>query len=380
MRYLVLTLIALVGCYSPTYEDCNISCASGICPSGLECHENVCRTPGFSGACSTMPNVDAAADASVPFDMLFGSQISALCTAYVRCGEFEDQATCEHVLTALLTPPQDLIDAVTKGAVTYHPDHAQACLDATKQLSCTRFSVFNPLNQVVIPECIDVFTGMVGDLGSCLVNEQCTSQICTKGNCPNACCAGTCSGGVAPGVRNTGAPCTARDSCMNGYCDGATKTCIAYKVANDACANSGECGSGLLCSANNPRHCQAMVATNGACSTTSDCLNLADLCTTGTCKPSGLNGTTCNSNSECQLDHMCSAGAGVPGQCRQPPMLGESCQSFSLCLTGYCNGAAVPMCVAKLANGQPCVSSMAGRDCMSGYCMNGVCNTKPACF
>ncbi len=49
----VLVLLALVGCYSPGYRDCEVTCGGGTCPSGFVCDQGVCRVEGFSGACGS---------------------------------------------------------------------------------------------------------------------------------------------------------------------------------------------------------------------------------------------------------------------------------------------------------------------------------------
>jgi hypothetical protein len=54
-------LLAIAGCYAPTYSDCEITCVNGTCPSGFECRDNVCRAPGVDQSCSEIL-ADAAAD------------------------------------------------------------------------------------------------------------------------------------------------------------------------------------------------------------------------------------------------------------------------------------------------------------------------------
>jgi len=50
----VVILCALAACYSPGYQDCEVKCAGGTCPSGYRCEGGMCRAPGFSGACGQM--------------------------------------------------------------------------------------------------------------------------------------------------------------------------------------------------------------------------------------------------------------------------------------------------------------------------------------
>jgi hypothetical protein len=62
MRSLVALAVALSGCYSPSYSDCTISCASGLCPTGFSCDESthLCIAQGTPGPCGS--GDDAGAD------------------------------------------------------------------------------------------------------------------------------------------------------------------------------------------------------------------------------------------------------------------------------------------------------------------------------
>lgn len=62
----VAFLLALVGCYSPGYRDCEVTCGGGTCPSGLVCDQGVCRVEGFSGACGSDSTRDAKTIDSSP--------------------------------------------------------------------------------------------------------------------------------------------------------------------------------------------------------------------------------------------------------------------------------------------------------------------------
>jgi hypothetical protein len=50
-------------CYSPAYQDCEVLCASGTCPSGFRCDQGVCRIEGATGACGQGSSADASHDA-----------------------------------------------------------------------------------------------------------------------------------------------------------------------------------------------------------------------------------------------------------------------------------------------------------------------------
>jgi hypothetical protein len=46
-------VLAAVGCYSPSYRDCAISCATSGCPDGLVCENGACRTAAGLPPCPT---------------------------------------------------------------------------------------------------------------------------------------------------------------------------------------------------------------------------------------------------------------------------------------------------------------------------------------
>jgi hypothetical protein len=51
VRTTVAIVVALGGCYTPTFRDCEITCFSGACPAGLECRDTVCRAPDMTLSC-----------------------------------------------------------------------------------------------------------------------------------------------------------------------------------------------------------------------------------------------------------------------------------------------------------------------------------------
>jgi hypothetical protein len=54
--------LVVAACYSPSYRDCDVTCASGACPSGFVCAEGICRVEGFSGACGAKDDGGISAD------------------------------------------------------------------------------------------------------------------------------------------------------------------------------------------------------------------------------------------------------------------------------------------------------------------------------
>lgn len=62
IRALLCVALVATGCYSPSWGDCNVTCASGNgCPDGFECLGGVCRLGGRTGACLA-PGDDAGGD------------------------------------------------------------------------------------------------------------------------------------------------------------------------------------------------------------------------------------------------------------------------------------------------------------------------------
>jgi len=54
-----LPLLALAACYSPSYRDCEVTCASGSCPAGFHCDQGLCRNQ--TGPCGD-GGIDGPAD------------------------------------------------------------------------------------------------------------------------------------------------------------------------------------------------------------------------------------------------------------------------------------------------------------------------------
>ncbi|NVB83784.1 MAG: hypothetical protein HOV81_35745 [Kofleriaceae bacterium] len=62
--------VLTAGCYSPGYRDCEVTCTTGACPSGLSCEQGYCRVPGETASCSSVladAGNDTMADAGNPF-------------------------------------------------------------------------------------------------------------------------------------------------------------------------------------------------------------------------------------------------------------------------------------------------------------------------
>jgi hypothetical protein len=377
MHYVVLALAVATACYSPQYRDCQLSCTAGQCPAGLECNTGMCRPPGMEGPCPSDTIIDAAPDAQRDLTVaeLGRAQLDALCAYFARCGAFEDAATCTSVLGGNLGGSfENIAAAVNSGTVLYHPDRGAACVNRFATLACDRGLVFS--QQTTGLDCALTFTGSRTDGQQCALNEQCTSNICNIPACPNACCLGTCDGSAAPAVKNVLESCTVRDVCKDSYC-ATSAICEPYKSSSTSCARSDECMPGLGCIfTGTTSTCQQLVGTNGPCGSTSQCANLGDVCSGGSCMTGGLTSFPCSNADGCQGFHQCLPATG----CDLPPDVSESCANYSQCRTGYCDFSQT--CVDKKVDGTPCDPAQGNDQCESGYCNPAnpaSCTPRPIC-
>lgn len=65
-RVTAILSVALAGCFSPSYVDCEVTCASGACPEGLACRAGLCRVGANTGACSITGGDGGPTDAITP--------------------------------------------------------------------------------------------------------------------------------------------------------------------------------------------------------------------------------------------------------------------------------------------------------------------------
>lgn len=378
MRAVLIAAACMVGCYGPQYRDCEVSCASNVCPSGLECREGMCRVGGMTGACSEV-QPDATSTGPIPLDQVAGEQLRALCSWMVRCGEYEDVPTCEDALGGAQDAIANLTQGVAAGKIRYDGAKARECIDAFAQSTCDRANAFS--NRVTSPSCLQTFTGTVGDTGACYFDEECISQVCNVPSCNMACCPGSCVGGTPPGRPTIGQHCVSKDRCVDSYCAGVgtpNATCTAFKGNSAVCTSSEECMPGLACvTQGTSRTCQPLQPTLGACMSTNDCAQLADTCRAGKCQTGGLTGTACTSIDECQQQHPCDP---TTMKCTVLAGIGESCAGYPQCRDGYCD--AQGFCRAKTPNGGPCDAATGSSRCESDYCdtANGMCVAKPVCI
>jgi hypothetical protein len=334
----------------------------------------------MEGPCQA-ETADASPDGTreLTLDMLAAAQLEAFCGYVVRCGSFEDVATCKSVLGANLSSSLGNIEAaVNAGKVLYHPDRALACIARYDTLACDRGQLFGVSSMGL--DCALTFTGSSVDGQECAIAEECTSQECSIPSCSMACCPGTCVGSAAPAMKQVLEACTARDVCANSYC-AASGVCEPLLGQGATCQLSSQCTAGYACKlTGTSQTCQQYAPTNGPCGSTSECGVLGDVCSNGMCTTGGLVGFACAATDGCQFQHQCASSV-----CALPPVLTESCANYPICTTGYCDSVTLT-CLALEPNGSPCAPVRGGVECQSNYCDSNTdpaspkCATAPVCF
>jgi hypothetical protein len=215
--------------------------------------------------------------------------------------------------------------------------------------------------------------GEKGNGENCLFGEECVSGRCTDG----VCCATQCNPGEIcnlPGHEGVctpvpeAIPCDSDIECATGFCRNGfccdrnceppgrcdlpdfEGLCIDLLPDGDECFDDIECFSGFC--------------TNGVC--------CKERCENGFCDEFGIctqrlpNGEPCDFDEECAsgvcdvFDGICCNRRCDPFEEFCDPSQGGTCQPFD----------------AMRPNGQPCTF---GSQCLSGFCVNGVCCVTPEC-
>jgi len=242
---------------------------------------------------------------------------------------------------------------------------------------------------------------------ACGMGMDCSSGFCADGVCCDTACGDTCKScnlmgtvGVCTLVPNDKTDPTGAMPCNNPYrCDG-TGLCkglnsVSCTLATDCL--SGYCVDGYCCGNDCTQLCKACsgALTGGANGSCLPILNGNDPqmeCPNGDCNGAGMctgggggnqtNGTACSAAGQCAsgycIDGIC-CGAGCTESCKTCNLAGQlgTCVNVPSgqvdntgampCNNGHqCNGAGV----CQGVNGVPC---MTGGECVSTYCVDGVC-------
>jgi len=302
-------------------------------------------------------------DAAVTLDDFPSAYEDAVCENLVRCGRFEDEATCKATIELNL---DEAFIGLDEGRTAYDADKAGACLASLRSGSCDSAGADNRLPQ---PACEATFHGTVVDGGQCFDDDECLSTSCEIADCGLACCAGVCDPTVA--LAAIGASCASADCVEGAFCTEAD-VCQAYIAAGQSCSGS-SCGYGLFCS--EASICTATPKHGEACPD-GRCANIGDQCggsaSAPTCVSLSGRGEACPGGFAglfaCQSPLTCDSTALT---CQDPPAIGAAC-TF-VCATGaFCNDTDV--CEAERANGAECDGDS---DCASDFCNEEVAT--PVC-
>ena len=243
---------------------------------------------------------------------------------------------------------------------------------------------------------------------ACAVNAECASGFCVDGVCCNSACNtgcqactaakkgsgtdGSCGSIVSGGDPDSecagvqvcngaglckipnGQVCLAAADCLSGFCaDGVccntacNTTCQACTTAKKGSGADGTCGSiaagsdpdsecGGAASCNGAGGC-ALFANGTACAVNAECAS--GFCVDGVCC-----NTACNAT--CQACTVAKKGSGTDGSCAS--IVSGNDPDSECAGAQVCNGSGA----CKVPNGEAC---SVATDCLSGYCVDGVCCT-----
>ncbi len=177
--------------------------------------------------------------------------------------------------------------------------------------------------------------------GTCVVGTDCPSGNCVENQCCNTACDGVC------------------ESCVGTLTGGADGTCLPIQ-------NNTDTQPSLLCSGNTGCSGNACICESGTCNGDigSTCSSAAD-CHGGNC----VDGVCCESacNGACQACSAAVKGFGLDGICEDLPVGSDDNFPAGICVgTSSCDGNG--NCLREQG-----VSCTAGNQCLSGFCVDGVC-------
>jgi hypothetical protein len=307
-----------------------------------------------------------------PLDELDAEVSAARCDRLVRCGLFADTATCAGFFR--FQPAVDLEAAVAQNIVRYDGALAKQCHEAFAAETCDDSS----REARVLPlACRQMFVGTRPADDACAFDEECASGICDIASCVDTCCAGTCHY-IHPLATIDDACDIDRDCVADTYC-GKDNLCHALVGAGGLCQRDVECDYRLGCIGPTelmPGNCREMPLVGESCPY-QRCAEIGALCTAShMCIAAGLVGAPCTTSADCSQFASCDVGSGT---CQDLPTLGMPCTS-KCAGEAWCDTTA-GTCVAPRATGEPCDF---GDQCTSQFCKGGVvfdfCAELPLCF
>lgn len=296
-------------------------------------------------------------------DQLEAARRAAECERYVRCGLFDDEATCTATFRAQFDPA--LPAAVDAGKIRFDPLAAAQC---NKDLAARGCDVTAADTRALPASCARVLVGTIPAGATCLDDRECATGDCDAPRCtPDACCPGGCVAFAAPAA--IGEACTARVGCVAGAACATDDTCHALAAMGDACRADGECAIGLACigaTELQAGNCRALPKLGESCPY-QRCAEIGARCEAGTCVAVGLAGDACTDDSACSEFYTCDATQ----HCARLPGLGEACTG-RCAGEAYCDldpsGSGAGTCRSPQPNAAPC---SADDQCATQYCEEG---------
>lgn len=333
-----------------------------------------------------IPDEDAnGGDDLPPLSELESKILEAFCSKYVDC-------PISWEMALLMNSTQDCLDffnlmgvgesefyeymaeAIDDGRVLYDDDHAVACLDAVRNLSCEEFYDMS----YVIWECETIFVGVLEDGEGCRADEECAGGWCnTRSSCPGECAS----------VIGENEPCEHYERCEVGL-DCVEGICKPYQdpaYDGDSCETGfAECAYGLYCDDYGTGECKTLGGEGDDCEYDYMCqpdkICLETGCTAVTvlnqagddCDPEN-EGRICNvlSGLVCRMD--LSEEDNPWTVCVEAALEGEVCldlddmviTSCDLREQTYCDFDDTGTCLPKKADGEEC---MYDEECLSDWC------------
>lgn len=337
-------------------------CKNGFCQQGVCCHTactgicQSCALAGTTGTCSNVANGAADPGARCMDQGAASCGTDGFCNGAGACRKYPASTPCAAPScptgTSTKTSGRTCDGAGVCQAATMSSCAPYKCNDTGTdcKAACTSD------NDCVGPEICDPMTNLCGNkkrLGqACTATSDClTGNFCTDGVCCSTSSCGTCqacnvsgTGVCSPVLNNTTDPhgrCAASPPCGNtGMCDGAgqcknaamnvscgTASCAAAMGATPAMATPvSHCDGAGSCAPATPVSCNAYQCNGTVCA------------------------TSCTSDAQCTTGNYCTGSAGSPGSC-----------------------------AAKQAAGATCSAAFSGRDCTTGFCVDGVCCSTGSC-
>ena len=208
---------------------------------------------------------------------------------------------------------------------------------------------------------------------ACTSGSACTSGNCVDGVCCNVSCGGTCMTCAAQGSIGTCAFAPVgtdpENECGTAQCG--SGACVTSCTVNAQCKTGAACTLGACVpvgptKANGAACAAASECASGFC-TDGVCCNTACGGTCLTCVPPGNQGTCLPSSSGTDPDGECGWTFCEDKACRQSCNSSAQCKPGAFCKSGTWTCAELP---PLKADGVAC---LAGTECLSGACSDGVC-------